>query len=73
MADIAAVIGRRLGLPVASRSPAEAAGHFGWIGAFAAIDCPASSARTQAELGWRPSGPGLLADLAGPAYVEPAR
>jgi nucleoside-diphosphate-sugar epimerase len=73
MADIAAVIGRRLGLPVASRSPAEAAGHFGWIGGFAAIDCPASSARTQAELGWRPSGPGLLADLDGPAYFESGR
>jgi nucleoside-diphosphate-sugar epimerase len=62
--DIAEVIGRRLKLPVVAKSPEEAADHFGWLGLFAAIDCPASSERTRELLGWRPTGqPGLIADL----------
>ncbi|MFI9645515.1 SDR family oxidoreductase [Streptomyces sp. NPDC052040] len=61
--DIAAVIGRRLGLPVTGLSGDEAAAHFGWLTAFAGLDVPASSARTQQQLGWRPVHPGLLADL----------
>ncbi|MHB1302877.1 MAG: SDR family oxidoreductase [Acidiphilium sp.] len=65
---IAEVIGRRLNVPVVSRSPEEAAGHFGWFANFAGIDCPASSERTQAILGWRPERPGLLADIDHPAY-----
>lgn len=61
--DIAEVIGRRLNIPVVSKSPEEAAAHFGWFAAFAGLDCPASSALTQERLGWRPTGPGLIADL----------
>ncbi|KAA0941960.1 SDR family oxidoreductase [Streptomyces apricus] len=57
--DIATVIGRRLGLPVAS-VPQE---NFGPIGPIFAMDQPASSSRTRAALGWRPTGPSLLADL----------
>ena len=57
------MIGRRLGVPTISKSPEEAAGHFGWFARFAAIDCLASSERTRAELGWRPTQPELLADL----------
>jgi nucleoside-diphosphate-sugar epimerase len=68
--QIAEVIGRRLGLPVVAKSPEEAAGHFGWIAHFLAIDCPASSAHTREELGWRPEQPGLLADLDREAYFE---
>jgi nucleoside-diphosphate-sugar epimerase len=68
--QIAEVIGRRLGLPVVAKSPEEAAGHFGWIAHFLGIDCPASSARTRNELGWRPEQPGLLADLDREAYFE---
>jgi hypothetical protein len=30
---------------------------------FAGFDMPASSAQTQQRLGWRPTGPGLIADL----------
>lgn len=62
--DIAAVIGRRLGLPVEPRSH----DHFGWFGAFASADVPASSAHTRALLGWEPTGPGLLADIDQPGY-----
>src|SRR5580700_3652576 len=61
--DIAEVIGRRLNLPVVSKSPEEAADHFGWIAAFFSIDCPASSTQTQERLGWRPSHPALIPDL----------
>jgi nucleoside-diphosphate-sugar epimerase len=57
--DIAAVVGRRLGLPVGPVSP-DAFGPFGPI--FAA-DQPASSAATRAALGWHPTHPSLLADL----------
>jgi nucleoside-diphosphate-sugar epimerase len=61
--EIADVIGRRLNVPVVSKSREEAAEHFGWIGQFFAIDGPASSAQTRASLGWRPTQAGLLADL----------
>ena len=61
--DIAGVIGKHLGLPVISKPPEEAAGHFGWLGVFVGLDLPASSARTREQLGWHPTGPGLMADL----------
>jgi nucleoside-diphosphate-sugar epimerase len=66
--DIAAVIGRRLNVPVVSKSPEEAAGHFGWLAHFAAADCPSSSAKTQEQLGWQPQQPGLIPDLDHPRY-----
>ncbi|MFB1479214.1 SDR family oxidoreductase [Corallococcus sp. RDP092CA] len=61
--DIAAVIGRRLGVPVASKTPGEAGDFLGFLGTLFALDAPASSALTREQLGWRPEGPGLLADL----------
>ena len=61
--EIAEVIGAGLGVPVTSLSPDQAAEHFGWLGAFAGMDLPASSAATRARLGWTPAGPGLLEDL----------
>src|SRR6266481_409370 len=66
--DIAEVIGRRLNIPLISKSPEEAAEHFGWFAMFAGIDAPTSSERTQALLGWRPDQPGLIADIDHPAY-----
>jgi nucleoside-diphosphate-sugar epimerase len=57
--DIAAVIGRRLGLPVEA-VPEE---NFGPFGPIFAMDQPASSARTRDALGWHPTHPSLLQDL----------
>src|SRR3984885_11433206 len=60
---IAEVIGRRLNIPVVSKSADEAAKHFGWFTMFAGMDAPTSSARTRATLSWEPTGPGLIADV----------
>jgi nucleoside-diphosphate-sugar epimerase len=68
--EIAEVIGRRLNLPVVSKSPAEAGEHFGFLGYFFGADMPASSKLTQERLGWRPKQPGLIADLDHPRYFE---
>lgn len=57
--DIAAVIGRRLGLPTES-VPLET---FGTLGPIFATDQPSSSARTREVLGWKPTHPNLLDDL----------
>ena len=66
--EIAEVIGRRLNVPVVSKSPEEAANYFGWFAHFAAMDTPASSQRTRELLGWQPKQPGLIADLDRPSY-----
>jgi nucleoside-diphosphate-sugar epimerase len=68
--DIAQVIGRRLNLPVVSKTGEDAANHFGWFAHFAAIDNLASSEQTRAALGWRPTQPGLIADIDHPYYFE---
>jgi nucleoside-diphosphate-sugar epimerase len=65
---ITEVIGRRLGVPIVSKTPEEAIGHFGWFARFAGMDIPSSSARTRAALGWKPEQPGLIADLDQPHY-----
>jgi nucleoside-diphosphate-sugar epimerase len=61
--DIADVIGRHLNVPLVAKSAAEAADHFGWLGPFVGVDCPASSAQTRERLGWRPIRPALIPDL----------
>jgi nucleoside-diphosphate-sugar epimerase len=68
--EIAQLIGRRLNIPVVSKSPEEAADHFGWFAHFAGLDCPASSARTQELLGWHPTQPSLISDIDQPGYFE---
>ncbi|MGW5193590.1 SDR family oxidoreductase [Kribbella sp. NPDC004138] len=57
--DIAAVIGRRLGLPVQS-VPEET---YGPLGPIFAADQPSSSAHTRQTLNWQPRHPRLLKDL----------
>ncbi|HLH11522.1 MAG TPA: SDR family oxidoreductase [Methylovirgula sp.] len=61
--EIAEVIGRRLNLPVVSKSPEEAKEHFGWFAMFAGIDAPTSGTRTRQCLGWQPKEAGLIADM----------
>ncbi len=68
--DVAAIIGRRLNVPVVSKTAEEAADHFGWFAPFAAMDAPSSSERTRALLGWQPKQPGLLADFDSSSYFE---
>jgi nucleoside-diphosphate-sugar epimerase len=68
--EIAEAIGRGLGLPAVSVSPEDAPKHLGFLAAFAPLDNPTSSAQTQALLGWQPTHPGLLADLAAGHYFE---
>ncbi|MGH8446282.1 MAG: SDR family oxidoreductase [Solimonas sp.] len=68
--DIAAVIGRRLNVPVLSLSGEEAAAHFGWFAHFAAMGVATSSARTRERLGWQPEQAGLIADIDHPRYFE---
>lgn len=65
---IAGVIARRLNVPLESKTPDEAAKHFGWFTLFAGIDSPTASTRTRALLGWEPTQPELLADLDGESY-----
>jgi nucleoside-diphosphate-sugar epimerase len=73
--DIAEAIGRGLNIPVVSKTPEQATEHFGWFAQFAGIDCPSSSARTRATLGWTPTHPRLLEDMAHPDYftAQPRR
>jgi nucleoside-diphosphate-sugar epimerase len=69
--DIADVIGRRLHVPVVSKSPEQAAQHFGWLAHFVGVDCPASSKLTEEKLEWQPKQPGIIADLERGTYFEP--
>lgn len=68
--EMAEVFAKHLSVPVRSITPEEAPAHFGWIGMFAGLDMPASSALTQAELGWKPKEIGLIADIGQPGYFS---
>ena len=65
---IAEAIGHGTGLPVRSVAADEVERYFGWMAPFAALDMIASSAWTVARLGWEPTGPDLLTDLAAMDY-----
>jgi nucleoside-diphosphate-sugar epimerase len=69
--DIADVIGRRLHVPVVSKSPEQTAHRFGWLAHFVGVDCPASSKLTEEKLEWRPKQPGIIANLERGTYFEP--
>jgi hypothetical protein len=66
---IAEAIGATLGLPVVPVAPDRAVDHFGWIGAFFALDVPASAALTRERLGWEPTHATLVEDIAAGAYT----
>jgi nucleoside-diphosphate-sugar epimerase len=68
--QIAEVIGRRLNLPVVSKSSEEANKHFDWFAHFAALDNPTSSERTRQLLEWQPEQPGLISDIDRPSYFQ---
>lgn len=67
--DIAKAIGTGLELPVVSKTGAAAAAHFTWFEHFASIGCVASSEKTRNALGWQPTGPELLSDIAAAGYL----
>ena len=74
--EIAEKIGAKLELPVRSIAPEEAAADFGTFRPFADADLPASNASTRQQLGWEPTGPGMIVDLdvpCGGLTVEAAR
>lgn len=62
--EIAEVIGKRVGVPVASK----AANHFGFLAPFVPADNPASSELTEEQLNWNPTHPPLMEDLEGDLY-----
>ena len=68
--EIATVIARRLALPVVDVPTEDAASHFGWFTHFASLDVPSSSEWTRAQLGWQPTGAGLIADIDQPGYFR---
>lgn len=70
--EIMEALGRAMKLPVVSIAPEEAQAHFGWMAMFVALDMPASSALTQARLGWKPTGPTLIADLDEARFLDHA-
>jgi nucleoside-diphosphate-sugar epimerase len=61
--DIATVIGRRLGIPIAPVAAENAEQHFGHLSIFVSLDNPTSSQITRDTLGWTPTRPGLISDL----------
>jgi len=68
---IAEAIGSGLRLPVESVAAEDAEAHFGFIGAFFGFEMSASSEATRQLLGWTPTGPTLVEDIAAGAYFEP--
>jgi nucleoside-diphosphate-sugar epimerase len=68
--DIATAVGRGLNLPIVSITREQAQEHFGFLGFFAGRDAQISSAKTRAQFGWNPTGPGLLTDLANMNYTQ---
>lgn len=70
MREIAETIGHGLGIPAGSISGDDAASHFGFLARFVGTDMPVSSTITRELLGWEPTGPGLLEDIAAGHYFE---
>jgi nucleoside-diphosphate-sugar epimerase len=61
--DIAAAIGRGVGVLTASIPASDAAERFAFLGGFVGVDNPTTSEATRKVLGWEPAHPGLIEDL----------
>jgi len=70
MKAIAEAHGRGLKVPVVSIKPEDAETHFGWLANFAKVDVPSSSVIARQKLNWKPTGPGLIADLDNMDYSQ---
>jgi nucleoside-diphosphate-sugar epimerase len=66
--SIAEAIAKGLNIPAVSIPAEEALNHFGFMGRIFGTDNPASSEATQEALGWKPTHPSLLEDLAKDFY-----
>ncbi len=66
--DIAEALGQYHHVPVTSVPMDQARAHFDWIGMFFGMDAPASNAITRDRLGWSPSHPSLMQDIAAGHY-----
>ena len=69
--EVAEVIGRHLGVPVAAIPDADAAEHFGFLAGFIGLDSATSSAVTRDLLAWQPTHAGLIDDLDEGHYFAP--
>lgn len=63
MKAIVETFAKGLGVPVKSITKDEVAKYLGPFAMFAGHDMPASSAKTQRQLGWTPKGPSLIEDM----------
>jgi nucleoside-diphosphate-sugar epimerase len=71
--SIAEAIGRGLGVPAKSIAPEQASAQLGgFLGLVAQLDNPTSSQRTRELLGWKPTHPDLLVDIAAGHYFTPS-
>ncbi|WP_428391818.1 SDR family oxidoreductase [Lichenicoccus sp.] len=67
---IAEAIGRQVGVPATSLTPADAQTHFGGLAVWVAGNGPAASERTRAALLWEPRERGIIADIDRPDYYR---
>jgi nucleoside-diphosphate-sugar epimerase len=69
--EIAEALATRLGVPAKSAPAEQIAAEIPFVGAFLAADAPATSTITRELLGWEPTGPTLLEDIAAGHYDQP--
>jgi nucleoside-diphosphate-sugar epimerase len=67
---IAEAIGTALNITVTSIAPEKAGEHFGVVGHFFGQTMTGSSDLTRSTLGWAPTGPTLVEDIASGAYTD---
>jgi nucleoside-diphosphate-sugar epimerase len=69
--QIAEALAHRLGVPAKSAPAQQLADEIPFVGRFLAYDIPATSTITRDLLGWQPTGPTLLDDIAAGHYDQP--